>query len=224
MKNLTLAYDDIMGPGKVTFTPSNPEFRDRITNDYALVEGQRSQDLAVEAAQQFAADILQVFGIAVEYSTDPADYPPTPAPTPAEQTAAEALARYQARATAAPRVMARWAAGNDLRLAAYSPPLDPESGEPVPEPDPGDFEEPEEYQAALAAWLAIYDPDRDGWAPGLFATFMGQVAPVVVLLNSLAFGATAQAVQAFSHPLATPAAKAAYLADMAAEGALPPQQ
>ncbi len=130
------------------------------------------------------------------------------------------LERYQNRAQAAPRVMARWAAGNDLRLAAYSPPLDGE-GNHVPEPDPGDYEDQEDYQAALAAWLAIYDPDVHGWAPRLFATFMAQVGPVVALLNSLAFGATAQAVQAFSHPLATPAAKQAYLADMAAEGALP---
>ena len=191
--NLTLHYPDVIGPALVTFTPGNPEFQSRLTNDYTLADGQQSQDLAVEAAQQFAADILQAFGVHVDVSADPADYPPTPAPTPEERTAAQALARYQARAAAAPRVMARWAAGNELRLAAYAPPANPED----------------------------YDPDLHGWSPELFATFMQSVAPVVVLLNSLAFGATAQAVQAFSHPLATPAAKAAYLADMAAEDALP---
>lgn len=89
------------------------------------------------------------------------------------------LAKYLFRAQVAPRVMARWAAYNDTKLA---------SGE---------------------------------WKPEDFAVFMQKVAPVVVLLQSLAFGACAQAVQAFEDPLATEEAKSAYLEMMVAEGALP---
>lgn len=227
---LTMSYLDMTGPGQCVYKATNPEIGGRLSLPLVLDKDETSQARAVEAAQKMAEDARKYLGVTLKPSTDPTDYPPTPAPTPEEQTAAEALVKYQSRATAAPRVMARWAARNELALAAYIPPIDPVTGDPVPEPNPADYEDPdgimygeetEEYQAALAAWLEIYDPDTFGWAPRQFAGFMRQVGPVVILLNSLAFGATVAAVQGFNHHLATPSAKAAYIADMAAEGALP---
>lgn len=113
---LGLYYLDVTGPGVVTFTPSNPEYKGVLTNDYNLAEGQASQDLALEAARQFAADILQAFGVHVDVSTDPADYPPTPAPTPEEQQAAELVEFYRERQRRAPDIVARWGAYNHVKL------------------------------------------------------------------------------------------------------------
>lgn len=75
----------------------------------------------------------------------------------------------------------------------------------------------------MARWASYNDAKLSSgeWPAEDFATFMAQVGPVVILLNSLAFGATAAAVQAFSHPLATEQAKTDYLDAMRAEGVLP---
>lgn len=175
---LTLQYPDLTGPATCTYSPTNPEIGGRLSLPLELANGESSQSRAVEAAQQLASDAGQHLGVQIQASTDPDDYPPTPAPTPEEIAAEDTLNRYLSRAEAAPRIMARWAAYNDAKLA---------SGE---------------------------------WLPEDFATFMQQVGPVVILLNSLAFGATAAAVQAFDHPLATEQAKADYLAAMRAEGAI----
>lgn len=210
---LQIHYTESTGPGTAHYQAVGLP----LSWDRELEPGQLASERVVEVAQQFAATALSQLGITVEYSTDPADYPPSePEPEPDA-----ILQLYLDRAAAAPRVMARWAAGNELRLTSYVPPTNPFTQQPMLEPDPNDYETDEEYDAAVSAWMIFYNPDTHGWAPNLFASFMQEVGPVVILLNSLAFGATAQAVQAFSHPLATTAAKAAYLADMAAEGAMP---
>lgn len=114
---LGLYYLDVTGPGVVTFTPSNPEYKGVLTNDYNLAEGQASQDLALEAARQFAADILQAFGVHVDVSTDPADYPPSQ-PEPVDAILHLYLDRAGPYAGPAQRVIARWAAYNHVQLAS----------------------------------------------------------------------------------------------------------
>lgn len=170
---MILSYLDQTG-GLCTYTPTNPQLAGRLSIELALGDEESSQSRAVEAAQQLAADAAQYLGVQIEASDEPADYPPTPE----EVTDGDTLNRYLSRAEQAPRIMARWAAYNDAKLASNE------------------------------------------WSPEDFATFMVQVGPVVILLNSLAFGATAAAVQAFDHPLATEQAKSDYLAAMAAEGAI----
>lgn len=220
---LDLRYLDIIGPGRVYYSPGNPGFVGSLTAFRDLQDGISSESFADEVAAELAANLNTAYGTDFEAAEsnpprdpDPAPEPPTPPPLldPIPQL-------YLDRAAAAPRVMARWAAGNELRLTSYVPPTNPFTQQPMLEPDPNDYETDEEYDAAVSAWMIFYNPDTHGWAPNLFASFMQEVGPVVILLNSLAFGATAQAIQAFDHPLATAAAKAAYLADMAAEGAMP---
>lgn len=214
---LDLRYLSQVGPGRVYYTPGNPGFAGSLSTFVDLAEGQSSEEFADEAAAELAANLNAAYGTDFEPAehNPPSEPDPEPEPPPGPDPI---LQLYLDRAQAAPRVMARWAAGNDVRLATFAALV--QAGEFPAEPDPADYETPEAYEAAQEQWLAGYDPDEHGWAPRLFAGFMQGVAPVVVVLNSLAFDATAAAVQGFQHPLATPAAKAAYLADMAAEGAL----
>lgn len=210
---LELNYVSIIGPGVAYYTPANPAIANAYGLELALTEGETSESRADEAAAQLCADILRFGGLAYEPAAHNPPSPPPSTPPDIEQ-------KYLQRAVAVPRVMARWAALNEAKLLAYVAPT--VGGETVNEPDPADYEDDEEgYQAALDLFLSVYDPDLHGWAPRMFSGFMHKVGPVVILLQSLAFGATAAAVSAFSDVLATPTAKQAYLDIMASEGALP---
>lgn len=157
MKTLTLKFKRITGPGDVWFEPPL-EVRQALGSRgrwLYLEAGETAESRAMEAAQALCAAYNSLGGPTVYQ--------------PASDYSEGTEERYLERAQAAPKIMARWAAYNDRKLA---------SGE---------------------------------WSVAEFNTFMQQVGPVVILLQSLAFGACRDAINAFNHTLATAQAKADYI-------------
>lgn len=111
---LQISYHEQTGPGTAHYTAVGLP----LSWDRELEPGQLASERVVEVAQQFAADALQYLGIAVDYSTDPADYPPTPEPEPVDDVLQLYLDRAGPYAGPAQRVIARWAAYNHVQLAS----------------------------------------------------------------------------------------------------------
>lgn len=55
---------------------------------------------------------------------------------------------------------------------------------------------------------------EQGWDPALFNAFMSKIGPITIALFATAFSAVKAQIMSFDDPLATPEAKAAYLAAM----------
>lgn len=116
---LDLRYLDIIGPGRVYYSPGNPGFVGSLTVFRDLEDGESAESLADEAAAELAANLNTAYGTDFEAaeSNPPSepDLPPPPAPTQEEQL----LQKNLAKAAAAPRIMARWTTYNEQQLILW---------------------------------------------------------------------------------------------------------
>lgn len=172
MPTLPLQFPRLTGPAIVRYTTTAGE----TYHDAFLAEGVTAEAYAATVAESIC-DVLNAAATErLEEGEELAD-PWVPAESYALTPLQVAEARYLSRASSSVggRVMARWAAYNDVQLSSGA------------------------------------------WAPEDFATFLPQALGVSGVLNTLAFGTAAQMVADFDHILATPEAKAHYLAVFAEE-------
>lgn len=193
MMILQLSWAD-NGDDTASYRPANSaELYQRYQVTLDLAPGQDPADLAMGAAEEICrgAQAAGVDLVPAESYTENAPVPPGPNAEPADPL----LDQYLAEALAPARIMARWKRYNQRQLDAFAA-LYPD---PSAQPDPGS-----------------YDLD-DGWSPADYASFAGTIGTITTLLTAQSYGTVAQLVQVHSHPVATPTAKAAYLAAMVAE-------
>ena len=113
---LALLYKGAVGPTTVYYRTTNlPEIYGL---EWKIPEGETASSQAPLAAAIIAEDAARL-GITVDYSTDPADYPPSePEPEPEPDAILQLyLDRAGPYAGPAQRVIARWSAYNHVQLA-----------------------------------------------------------------------------------------------------------
>ncbi len=161
---------------------------ERQTLTLELGDGESSADRAMEAAAFLRQQVLDAGGPVLELREE---YPPEPA-TEGDPL----LDQFLAESPIPGRIMARWKHFNHLQRTKFAARFP----DPANQPAPG-----------------TYDLDEDGWSPGDYASFAQTIGTVTILLYAQSFSDVVDLVQAHVHPVATPAAKQAYLAAMQAE-------